>query len=227
MWKALGLVAGLDAEFLEIVARSMQLSLGALVLACIVALPLGAALALARFPGRGAIVVVLNASMGLPPVVIGVIVYLLLSRAGPLGGLGWLFTMQAMVVVQFVLITPIVASLTRQTIEDLWDEYRELLTSLGASKRQSIPTLLYDGRHRLTTGVLAGFGRAIGEVGGIIIVGGNIAHATRVMTTAIAMETSKGDLELALALGIVLLALAIAVNAAASWLGRRTAEVSG
>ncbi len=227
MWKALGLVAGLDAEFLEIVARSMQLSLVALALACVVALPLGAALALARFPGRGAIVVLLNASMGLPPVVIGVFVYLLLSRSGPLGGLGWLFTMKAMIVVQFILITPIIASLTRQTIEDLWGEYRELLTSLGASKRQSIPTLLYDGRHRLTTGVLAGFGRAIGEVGGIIIVGGNIAHATRVMTTAIAMQTSKGDLELALALGLVLLALAVAVNALAAWLTRRTAEVSG
>jgi len=227
MSKALGLVVGLDAEFLEIVGRSLQLSLTALVLSCIVALPLGAALALARFPGRGAIVVVLNASMGLPPVVIGVVVYLFLSRTGPLGPLGWLFSMTAMVIVQWILITPIVASLTRQTIEDLWEEYSELLLSLGASKRRSIPTLLFDGRHRLLTGVLAGFGRAIGEVGGIIIVGGNIAHATRVMTTAIAMETSKGDLELALALGIVLLLLAIVVNAAASWLAHRTSEVSG
>jgi len=227
MSKALGLVVGLDADLLEIVGRSLVVSLSALALACAVGLPLGATLALARFPGRGLVVVVLNASMGLPPVVVGLVVYLALSRSGPLGSLGWLFTVKAMVVAQWILITPIVASLTRQTVEDLWEEYRELLTSLGASKRRAIPTLLLDGRHRLLTTVLAGFGRAIGEVGAVIVVGGNIAHATRIMTTSIALETSKGDLELALALGLVLLLLAIAINAAAGWLGRKGVEVAG
>ena len=227
MSQALGLVVGLDADLLEVVVRSLQVSVSALALACAVALPLGAALALARFPGRGLVVALLNASMGLPPVVVGLIVYLALSRSGPLGGLGWLFSVKAMVIAQWILITPIVASLTRQTIEDLWEEYRELLTSLGASRRQAIPTLLYDGRHRLLTTVLAGFGRAIGEVGAVIVVGGNIAHATRIMTTAIALETSKGDLELALALGIVLLALAVLINGLAGWLTQRSLEVAG
>lgn len=227
MKTALALVLGLDANLLEIVARSLQVSLSALALACAVGLPLGAALALARFPGRGVLVVLLNASMGLPPVVVGLVVYLALSRSGPLGGLGWLFSVRAMVIAQWILITPIVASLTRQTIEDLWEEYRELLTSLGANRRQRISTLLFDGRHRLTTTVLAGFGRAIGEVGAVIVVGGNIAHATRIMTTSIALETSKGDLERALALGIVLLALSISVNALAASIGRRGLEVDG
>jgi tungstate transport system permease protein len=227
MKTALGLVLGLDANLLEIVGRSLQVSLSALALACAVGLPLGAALALARFPGRGVLVVLLNASMGLPPVVVGLVVYLALSRSGPLGGLGWLFSVRAMVIAQWILITPIVASLTRQTIEDLWEEYRELLTSLGANRRQRISTLLFDGRHRLTTTVLAGFGRAIGEVGAVIVVGGNIAHATRIMTTSIALETSKGDLERALALGIVLLALSISVNALAASIGRRGLEVDG
>jgi tungstate transport system permease protein len=227
MSKALGLVVGLDSDLLEIVGRSLVVSLSALMLACAVALPLGAALALARFPGRGAIVILANALMGLPPVVVGLLVYLALSRSGPLGSLGWLFSMKAMVIAQWILITPIVTSLTRQTIEDLWEEYHELLTSLGASKTRAIPTLLYDGRHRLLTTVLAGFGRAIGEVGAVIVVGGNIAHVTRIMTTAIALETSKGDLELALALGIVLLGLAVVVNSAAAWATRKSVEVAG
>ena len=227
MTTALGLVVGLDADLLEIIARSLQVSLSALGLACVVGLPLGAALALARFRGRGFLVVLLNASMGLPPVVVGLVVYLALSRSGPLGGLGWLFSVKAMVVAQWILITPIVASLTRQTIEDLWDEYRELLTSLGATRTQTMATLLFDGRHRLTTTVLAGFGRAIGEVGAVIVVGGNIAHSTRIMTTSIALETSKGDLERALALGLVLLVLAVGINAVAVWTGRRSIEVAG
>lgn len=227
MSKALGLVAGLDADLLEIIGRSLLVSLSALAIACAVALPLGAVLALARFRGRGLLVVILNASMGLPPVVVGLVVYLLLSRSGPLGGLGWLFSVKAMVLAQWILITPIVASLTRQTIEDLHAEYRELLQSLGASRLQAVATLLIDGRHRLLTTVFAGFGRAIGEVGAVIVVGGNIAHVTRIMTTSIALETSKGDLELALALGIVLLCLAIAINASASWLARRGVELAG
>ena len=231
MWTAMttawGLVAGLDADLVEIVGRSLQVSLSALGLACAVGLPLGAGLALARFPGRGFIVILLNASMGLPPVVVGLLVYLVLSRSGPLGSLGWLFSVKAMIVAQWILITPIVASLARQVVEDLWEEYRELLTSLGATRRQTIATLLFDGRHRLLTTVLAGFGRAIGEVGAVIVVGGNIAHATRIMTTSIALETSKGDLERALALGFVLLLLSISINAGAAWTGRRSIEVTG
>ena len=158
---AFQLLITLDADLMAIVARSLQVSLSALALACFVGMPLGAALALHQFPGRGFLVVLLNASMGLPPVVVGLVVYLMLSRSGPLGGLGWLFTTQAMIVAQWILITPIVASLTRQTVEDLWTEYHELFTSLGAGTVRAIPTLLYDGRHRLSTTVLAGFGRAI------------------------------------------------------------------
>jgi tungstate transport system permease protein len=181
-----------------------------------VGLPLGAAVALYRFPGRGFLTVILNALMGLPPVVVGLVVYLLLSRSGPAGFLGWLFTARAMVVAQFILITPIIAALSRQVVEDLWEEYGEQLRSLGVGPTRAIPTLLWDGRYRLTTTVLAGFGRAIGEVGAVWIVGGNIAHVTRVMTTAITLETSKGDLALALALGIILLLISLAVSAAAA-----------
>ena len=227
MTTALGLVVGLDADLFEIVGRSLQVSGSALLLACALGLPLGALLALARFPGRNALVVLANASMGLPPVVVGLVVYLVLSRSGPLGGLGWLFTVKAMVIAQWILVTPIVVSLTRQTTEDLWDEYRELLTSLGAGPGRVVSTLLWDGRHRLVTTVLAGFGRAIGEVGAVIVVGGNIAHATRIMTTSIALETSKGDLERALALGIVLLTISITINAFASRVAARSAEVAG
>ena len=216
---AFALLVGLDRDLVEIIARSLWVSSLALVLAAGVGLPLGGAVALLRFPGRRVAAVGLNALMGLPPVVVGLVVYLMLSRSGPLGFLGWLFTPMAMVVAQFLLITPIVAALTRQVIEDLWEEYDEQLRSLGASRLRAIPTLLWDGRHRLLTTLLAGFGRAIAEVGAVILVGGNIAHVTRVMTTAIALETSKGDLALALALGIVLLVLSLAINAAAALAG--------
>jgi tungstate transport system permease protein len=213
---ALSLLITWDSDFVEIVSLSLQVTGASLLLASVVGLPLGAALALLRFPGRSAATVLLNSLMGLPPVVVGLLVYLLLARTGPLGGLGWLFTPRAMIVAQWVLITPIVAALSRQVVEDLWEEYEDQLRSLGASSVRAIPTLLWDGRFRLFTTVLAGFGRAIGEVGAVIVVGGNIAHATRVMTTAIALETSKGDLPLALGLGFVLVLMALGVNAIAA-----------
>ena len=212
---AFQMLVHLDPDLFEIIGRSLEVSLGALLLAAVVGFPLGAAVALLVFPGRRVAAVLLNALMGLPPVVVGLFVYLMLSRSGPAGGLGWLFTAKAMVVAQFLLITPIVAALTRQVMQDLWEEYEMQLRSLGAGPLRAIPTLLWDGRHRLVTTLLAGFGRAIAEVGAVIIVGGNIAHVTRVMTTAIALETSKGDLALALGLGIILLVLALSVNAAA------------
>ena len=215
---ALALLIGGDPQLFGIVALSLQVSLAATLIAAAIGLPIGAALALARFPGRQTIVVILNALMGLPPVVVGLVVYLLLSRAGPLGSLGLLFTPGAMVVAQTILIAPILAALARQTLEDAWAEHCDQLRSLGASLLQSAATLLWDTRYALVTVVLAGFGRAAAEVGAVIIVGGNIAGVTRTMTTAIALETSKGDLGLALALGIVLLAVVLAVNAAASWL---------
>ena len=208
---AFSLILGLDAQLLEIVGLSVRVSLTALVIASILALPLGAALAVYRFRGRGLSIVVLNALMGLPPVVVGLLVYLLLSRSGPLGDLGLLFTPSAMVIAQVVLIAPIVAALARQSVEDLWAEYEEQLRSLGTTATRALPTLLWEGRHSLFTCVLAGFGRAIAEVGAVIIVGGNIAHVTRVMTTAITLETRKGDLALALALGIVLLLVSAVV----------------
>jgi tungstate transport system permease protein len=210
---AWGLIFSADPELLEIVRLSLQISLSAVALAAGLGMPLGAALALFRFPGRGALVVLLNACMGLPPVVIGLFVYLMLSRAGPLGDLGLLFTPTAMVIAQAILVTPIIAALTRQTVEDLYAEYREQLRSLGVGPLRAIPTLLWDGRFSLLTAVLAGFGRAAAEVGAVIIVGGNINHVTRVMTTTIALETSKGYLGLALGLGVVLLLIVVAVNA--------------
>ena len=212
---AFALVASLDADLVEIVALSLRVSLSAVLLGCVFGLPLGAALALVRFPGRGLAVAFLNAMMGLPPVVAGLLVYLLLSRAGPLGEYGLLFTPAAMVIAQCVLVTPIIAALTRQTVADLHEEYAEQLRSLDVGTLRAVPTLLWDGRYSLLTGVLAGFGRASAEVGAVIIVGGNINHVTRVMTTAIALETSKGDLALALALGLVLVVLAVLVNGAA------------
>ncbi len=212
---AFGLLLGLDPDLLGIVRLSLQVSLAAVFLAALAGLPIGAAVAIYRFPGRRAAVVLLNALMGLPPVVVGLVVYLVLSRAGPLGFLGLLFTPKAMVIAQFVLVTPLVAALARQAVEDLWTEYEEQLRSLGAGPGRAIPTLLWDGRFTLLTTVLAGFGRAIAEVGAVIVVGGNIAHVTRVMTTAIALETSRGELALALGLGIVLMVLSLAVNAAA------------
>lgn len=217
------LILSADPGLVEIVSRSLTVSLSAVALATLVGLPLGAAVALFRFPGRRGAAVVLNAFMGLPPVVVGLVVYLLLSRSGPLGVLGLLFTPTAMVIAQFLLVTPIVAALARQTIEDLWAEYEEQLRSLGAEPVRSVGTLLWDGRFSLVTAVLAGFGRASAEVGTVMIVGGNIDHVTRVITTAIALETSKGDLALALALGIILILLSLGVNAAA-FLLRETAK---
>ena len=215
---AFSLVYHLDSDLGEIVLLSLQVSVGAVAVASAVGLPLGAAVALFRFPGRGALVVLLNALMGLPPVVVGLVVYLVLSRAGPLGVLGLLFTPTAMVIAQVLLVTPIIAALARQVIEDMWGEYEEQLRSLGATPRRALRALLWDGRWSLLTAVLAGFGRAIAEVGAVMIVGGNIDHVTRVMTTAIALEVSKGDLALALGLGIVLVALSIAVSAAVALL---------
>jgi len=211
---ALRLIATLDPQLIEIVLLSLQVSLLAVVAASLIGFALGGALAVYRFPGRGMVTAVLSALMGLPPVVAGLIVYLLLSNAGPLGVLQLLYTPTAMIVAQVILVTPIIAALTRQACEDLLEEYDEQLRSLGASSSAIIGTLLWDGRYRLITAVLAGFGRAIAEVGAVMIVGGNIDHVTRTMTTAIALETSKGNIALALALGIVLLVIAFAVNAA-------------
>lgn len=211
---AFNLVASADADLMEIVVLSLKVSLTATFLAAVIGLPLGAFLAVARFPGRSALLVVVNALMGLPPVVVGLLVYLHLSRAGPLGFLGLLYTPSAMIIAQTLLITPIVAALSRQVIEDLSMEYSETFRSLGLSALQSVQALLWEGRFALITVALAGFGRAIAEVGAVMIVGGNIDHLTRVMTTAIALETSRGELALALALGMVLLVIALAVNAA-------------
>jgi len=212
---AFGLVINFDSDLVEIVLLSLQVSVLAVAFASVIGLPIGASLAVFKFPGRTFFVVTLNAMMGLPPVVIGLLVYLILSRTGPLGTLGLLYSPAAMVIAQVCLITPIIAALTRQNTEDLWHEYSEHLRSLGIGPWQSVKTLLWDSRFTLITAVLAGFGRASAEVGAVMIVGGNIDHVTRVMTTAITLETSKGDLALALGLGFILLALALSVNAAA------------
>jgi tungstate transport system permease protein len=219
---AFGLIGAGDRALAEIVLLSLRVSLSAVALACALGLPLGAGLAVLRFPGRGAAILLLNALMGLPPVVVGLLIYLLLSGAGPLGVLNLLYTPSAMIIAQTVLVTPIVAALTRQVIEDLREEYDEQLRSLGLGTWATVGTLLWDARYSLLTVALAGFGRAIAEVGAVLIVGGNINHVTRVMTTAIALETSKGDLALALALGLILITLAIAVNGAVMAM-RRTA----
>jgi len=205
----------LDSELWRIVLLSLEVSLSAVLLAALLGLPLAAALAVNRFPGRRGVIVTLNALMGLPPVVVGLLVYLLLSRAGPLGELGLLFTPGAMVVAQTILILPIIAALARQALEDAWREYDEQLRSLGARGMQAALTLLWDARFSLITAVLAGLGRAAAEVGAVMIVGGNIDGVTRVMTTAIALETSKGDLPLALGLGSVLIAIVLVLNSAA------------
>lgn len=208
-------MSGLDPQLTEIVTLSLQVSCSAVLVATLVGLPLGATIAVARFPGRQGIIVLLNALLGLPAVVVGLLVYLLLSRAGPLGELGILFTPSAMIVAQSILVAPIIAAFSRQSIEDAWREYEEQLNSLGANPLQAALTLLWDCRFSLLTTVLAGFGRAVAEVGTVMIVGGNIDGVTRVMTTAIALETSKGDLPLALGLGIILMSLVLALNAAA------------
>ena len=215
---AAGLVTHFDPKLVEIVLLSLRVSLTATVLSACIGLPIGAAIAVGRFSGRQALTVVLNALMGLPPVVVGLVVYLLLSRAGPLGMFGILFTPTAMIVAQTILITPIIAALSRQIVADAWGEYREQLLSLGAPTRVAVLTLLWDTRFSLAIVLLAGFGRAIAEVGAVMIVGGNIDGVTRVMTTTIALETSKGDLPLALALGLVLIALVLIVNALAQYM---------
>jgi tungstate transport system permease protein len=212
---AVALIVNLNQDLTEIVLLSLRVSFTALFIATLIAMPLGAAVALYRFPGRTIIVVFMNALMGLPPVVVGLIVYLLLSRAGPFGVLGLLFTPTAMIIAQVLLIMPIIGALTRQVIEDLWAEYEEQLRSLGAGPGRAITALIWDGRYSLLTALLAGFGRASAEVGAVMIVGGNIDHVTRVMTTSIALEVSKGDLVLALALGCILMAISLGANGGA------------
>jgi tungstate transport system permease protein len=220
---ALQLVLTGDPALLAIVQLSLLVSLTAVLLAAVLGIPLGAMLALTRFPGREAAIVALNAMMGLPPVVVGLAVYLALSHSGPLGGWGLLFTPQAMVIAQTILVAPIIAALTRQTIEDLWADYRDELAAMNVGPLGRIATLIWDARFSLLTALLAGFGRAAAEVGAIIIVGGNIDGFTRTMTTAIALETSKGDLPLAIGLGLVLISIVVAINALA-WGARRAGE---
>lgn len=212
--EAFRLVAGLNPDLLEIVWRSLQVTVSAVAVASLIALPLGAWLAVSRFRYRRGVIALLNALMGLPPVVVGLIVYILFSRSGPFGVFGLLFTPTAMIIAQIIIVTPLIASIAHQAIRDLWAEYHDLLIAMNTTRWQRVRTLIWDSRRALLTAALAGFGRAIGEVGAIMIVGGNIDHATRVLTTAIALETSKGDFSLALALGFVLIALAIAVNMA-------------
>lgn len=224
---AIALITGLDPQFLAIVGLSLRVTLTAVLLATLIGMPLGAWLALARFPFRSGVIVLVNGLMGLPPVVAGLLVYLMLSRSGPLGSLGWLFTPRAMIIAQTILVLPIIIALTRGTVEDLWSEYREHLVSLDLTGWRAIPTLLWDGRFALATGLLAGFGRASAEVGAVLIVGGNIAGYTRTMTTSIALETSKGDLALALGLGLVLIGLTLAINAAAYGASRIGARFAG
>lgn len=222
---AFALLATLDQRAVEIVALSLRVSGGAVLLGTLIGLPLGACLAVGRFPGKSAMLVVVNALMGLPSVVVGVVVYLFLSRSGPLGGLGMLYTPAAMIVAQTLLVVPLMAAIARQVVDDAWQRYAEQLEALHFSWWDGVTTLLYDCRHSLLVAVLAGLGRAMSEVGAVMIVGGNIDHATRVMTTAIALETSKGDLPLAIALGIVLILVILLLNAVAfairAWAMRR------
>jgi tungstate transport system permease protein len=220
---ALDLILRADPALLAIVRLSMIVSLSAVACAALIGIPFGALIALTKFPGRNAVIVILNALMGLPPVVVGLVVYLLLSRSGVFGSLGLLFTPTAMIIAQTILVAPIIAALARQTIEDLYAEYRDELDAMNVGPLQRIVTLVRDGRYSLVTALLAGFGRAAAEVGAVIIVGGNIDGFTRVMTTAIALETSKGDLALAIGLGIILLTLVMIVNALA-WAMRRAGE---
>ena len=222
--EAFRLIIILDQDLIEITVRSLKVSLTALVVASALALPFGTWLAIRRFRYRQVTIATLNALMGLPPVVVGLIVYLLLSRSGPFGVLGLLFTPTAMIIAQVIIITPLIASITHQAMRELWSEYHDLLISLNTTKTQRIAALIWDGRRTLMTAALAGFGRAIGEVGAIMIVGGNIDHATRVLTTAIALETGKGDFALALGLGFVLIGLTLLVNLAIHALSRTERE---
>jgi tungstate transport system permease protein len=210
--EAFWLIISADSRLVGIVARSLYVTISAVLIAALIGLPLGAWLAISRFRFRRATIAILNALMGLPPVVVGLIVYILLSRSGPFGVFGLLFTPTAMIIAQVIIITPLIASISHQAIRNLWSEYHDLLISLNTTKRQRILTLILDCRRSLLTAALAGFGRGIGEVGAIMIVGGNIDRVTRVLTTAIALETGKGDFALALGLGFILIALAIAVN---------------
>lgn len=221
---AFWLVVTCDPDLIEISLRSLQVSLTALLIASAIAIPLGTFLAIRRFRYRRLAISLLNALMGLPPVVVGLIVYILLSRSGPFGVLGLLFTPTAMIIAQVIIITPLIASITHQAMRELWADYHDLLISLNTSTGQRVRTLIWDGRRNLLTAALAGFGRAIGEVGAIMIVGGNIDNATRVLTTAIALETGKGDFALALALGFVLIAIAILINVGIHWLSRTERE---
>ena len=222
--QAFWLVLQLDADLVEVTLRSLQVTLTALAIASCIALPMGALLAVRRFRMRRVTIAVLNALMGLPPVVVGLIVYVILSRSGPLGVLGLLFTPTAMIIAQVVIIVPLIASIAHQALRELWSDYHDLLISMNATQLQRMQALLWDGRRALLTAALAGFGRAIGEVGAIMVVGGNIDHHTRVLTTAIALETGKGDFAMALGLGFVLIGLAISVNLAIHWLTQTERE---
>jgi len=222
--QAFRLVVTLDPDLIEITLRSLHVTLTALAIACLIAFPLAALLAVQRFRARRLVIATLNALMGLPPVVVGLVVYVLLSRAGPFGVLGLLFTPTAMIIAQVIIIVPLIASIAHQSLRDLWTEYHDLLISMNVTQAQKMRTLLWDARRALLTAALAGFGRAIGEVGAIMIVGGNIDHATRVLTTAIALETGRGDFALALGLGFVLIALALSVSFATHALSRTERE---
>jgi len=219
-WGAWRLIFTFDPELYEIIFLSLQVTVSAVIIASVIGLPLGAWLAVNRFWLRRYVIAVLNALMGLPPVVVGLFVYMALSRAGPLGGFGLLFSPAAMIIAQVIIITPLIASLSHQSIRDLWAEYHDLLISMNATRAQRIRALLWDGRRALLTATLAGFGRAIGEVGAIMIVGGNIEHVTRALTTAIALETGRGNFAFAMGLGLVLIVLAIIINLAIHIIGK-------
>ena len=218
------LIYTFDSDLIEISLRSLQVTLSALAISCVIALPLAAVLTIRRFKFRRFIIALLNALMGLPPVVVGLLVYIILSRSGPFGVLDLLYTTTAMIIAQTIIITPLITSIAHQSLRELWSEYHDLLISMNTTHGQRIKTLLWDARRALLTASLAGFGRAIGEVGAIMIVGGNIDNATRVLTTAIALETSKGDFELALALGFVLILITIALNIGTHWLSKTESE---
>ena len=218
------LIYTFDSDLIEISLRSLQVTLSALAISCVIALPLAAVLTIRRFKFRRFIIALLNALMGLPPVVVGLLVYIILSRSGPFGVLDLLYTTTAMIIAQTIIITPLITSIAHQSLRELWSEYHDLLISMNTTHGQRIKTLLWDARRALLTASLAGFGRAIGEVGAIMIVGGNIDNATRVLTTAIALETSKGDFALALALGFVLILITIALNIGTHWLSKTESE---
>ena len=224
IFQAFILIYTFDSDLIEISLRSLRVTLSALAISCIIALPLAAVLTIRRFKFRRFMIALLNALMGLPPVVVGLLVYIVLSRSGPFGVLDLLYTTTAMVVAQTIIITPLITSIAHQSLRELWSEYHDLLISMNTSHKQRIMTLLWDARRALLTASLAGFGRAIGEVGAIMIVGGNIDNATRVLTTAIALETSKGDFALALALGFVLILITIALNIGTHWLSKTESE---